>query len=148
MLLNRFATHNEQETIHAGKIFAKGLNAGDVVACYGDLGSGKTRFIKGICEALGVREHVASPTFTIINMYNSGNTIIYHFDLYRINSLDELYELGFEEYTNSDGICLIEWAEKAEGLLPQKRYDIYFQLGETENKREISIKQISEMTAR
>ncbi len=142
--MNTLSTYNEQETIHAGKSFAHELNAGDVVACYGDLGSGKTRFIKGICEGLGVHEHVASPTFTIINMYNSGNTIIYHFDLYRINSLDELYELGFEEYTNSDGICLIEWAEKADGLLPQNRYDIHFQLGETENEREIFINKITD----
>ncbi|MBI5216998.1 MAG: tRNA (adenosine(37)-N6)-threonylcarbamoyltransferase complex ATPase subunit type 1 TsaE [Ignavibacteriae bacterium] len=137
-------THNELDTINAGTSFARELQPGDIVACYGDLGSGKTRFIKGICEGLGVHEHVASPTFTIINMYNSGNTSIYHFDLYRINSLDELYELGFEEYTNSDGICLIEWAEKANGLLPQNRYDVHFQLGETENEREISINQITD----
>jgi tRNA threonylcarbamoyladenosine biosynthesis protein TsaE len=142
--LETLSTHNEHETILAGKTFARELKPGDAVACYGDLGSGKTRFIKGICEGLGVREHVASPTFTIINVYNAGGNTIYHFDLYRINSLDELYELGFEEYTNSDGICLIEWAEKANGLLPQNRYDVHFQLGETENVRELSITNITD----
>ena len=140
-------THSEEETIQLGQAFSKNLRRGDVVACYGDLGSGKTRFIKGICEALGVREHVASPTFTIINVYNIGETQVYHFDLYRINSHNELFEVGFEEYTNCDGICLIEWAEKANGLLPPERYDVHFQLGNSENERMISIEQILEVLA-
>ncbi len=132
-------TYNEQETIGAGNRFAGMLRSGDVVACYGDLGSGKTRFIKGVCEALRVRDHVASPTFTLINVYRAPSLRIFHFDLYRITSSNELFDLGFEEYMNGDGICLIEWAEKADSFLPPERYDVHFRLGATENERELII---------
>ncbi len=140
-------TYNEQETIDAGKQFALKLQPGDVVACYGNLGAGKTRFIKGICETLGVHKHVASPTFTIINVYTTETRTIYHFDLYRINTPDELFELGFEEYTTGNGTCLIEWAEKAGDMLPPERYDVRFQLGTSENEREIMIEKTVGVTA-
>jgi len=141
--LHTILTYNEQETIDAGKLFALKLRPGDVVACYGDLGAGKTRFIKGVCETLGVHKHVASPTFTIINVYKTETGTIYHFDLYRINSADELFELGFEEYTTGSGICLIEWAEKAGDMLPPERYDVRFQLGTSENERQLTITEVS-----
>lgn len=145
--MNNFHTYNEEETIQAGKEFAARLKPGDIVACYGDLGSGKTRFIKGICEALGVREHIASPTFTIMNIYRASAMPVYHFDLYRISSFHELTELGFEEYIAGDALCLIEWAEKAEGVIPGNRYEIYFQLGENENERLLSIGSMMEVAA-
>ena len=140
-------TYNEQETIDAGKQFALTLQPGDVVACYGDLGAGKTRFIKGVCETLGVHKHVTSPTFTIMNVYTTETGTIYHFDLYRITSPDELFELGFEEYTTGTGICLIEWAEKAEEMLPRERYDVQFVLGASENERQITVRVVAEITA-
>ena len=137
--MNSAVTHNEQETIQAGKRFASRLKPGDVVACYGELGSGKTRFIKGICERLGVHGHVASPTFNILNIYSVNSLQVYHFDLYRLNDLREVLDLGFEEYTSGEGICLIEWAEKAADLLPAERYDVSFRLGASEQERGISI---------
>ncbi|TAK60360.1 MAG: tRNA (adenosine(37)-N6)-threonylcarbamoyltransferase complex ATPase subunit type 1 TsaE [Bacteroidetes bacterium] len=140
--MDTLRTHSETETIQAGRQFALQLKPGDIVACYGELGSGKTRFIKGICEALGVREHVASPTFTIMNVYSAGSTPVYHFDLYRIASYSELDELGFEEYALDDGICLIEWAEKADEVLPRERYEVRFQLGASEQERELSISRL------
>jgi tRNA threonylcarbamoyladenosine biosynthesis protein TsaE len=145
--MNTIITRTEQETLSAGKEFAKKLQPGDVVACYGELGSGKTRFIKGICQHFGVSEHVTSPTFTIINEYHAKKMMLYHFDFYRIRSLAEIEELGFEEYLYDEGICLIEWAEKATDVLPAKRYDVHFQFGHDENTREIRITEPIEVTA-
>ena len=138
----RYHNHSEQETIALGKQFARSLKRGDVVATYGDLGAGKTRFIKGICDGLGVREHVASPTFTIVNEYAVVDLKVYHFDFYRVQSLKEIIDIGFEEYVNGDGICLIEWAEKAQSLLPAQRYDVHLSLGENPESREIVIEEI------
>jgi tRNA threonylcarbamoyladenosine biosynthesis protein TsaE len=88
-------------------------------AFYGPMGSGKTTFIKAICKELGATSLVTSPTFSLVNEYNTNNeTVLYHFDLYRINSIEELYDLGYEEYFYGDQYVFIEWAEKAEGLLP------------------------------
>ena len=127
--------------MEVGKNFARRLLPGDVVACYGDLGAGKTRFIKGICEGLGVQEHVASPTFIIVNEYRSGVLHVCHFDFYRLQSLDELREIGFEEYLNSDTICLIEWAEKVAEALPHKRYDVHLRFGREMSSRQITIEE-------
>jgi len=97
-----------------------------VVALYGEMGAGKTTFIKAICKALGVPDSVNSPTFTIINEYRGGtnefrggdNEPIYHFDFYRINKLEEAFDIGFEEFVDSGYLCLIEWPEKIEQILP------------------------------
>ena len=118
-----------------------------MVAVYGELGSGKTHLIQGTCRGLGVREHVVSPTFTIVNEYVAGARSIYHFDLYRINSLREIVEIGFEEYVDGEGICLIEWAEKAASLLPARRYDISMAPGSDVNSRIISIGEPPESAA-
>ena len=142
-----FVTHSEKETIELGKEFARRFKKGDVIALYGDLGTGKTRLIQGICAGLGVREHVASPTFTLINEYPVGEWTIYHFDFYRIQSQSEIVDIGFEEYLIRDGICLIEWAEKAAGLLPPKRYDVQLSLGDDDQAREIRIEEIVEVAA-
>jgi tRNA threonylcarbamoyladenosine biosynthesis protein TsaE len=88
-------------------------------AFYGPMGSGKTTFIKAICKELGATDNVTSPTFSLVNEYLTGNgEILYHFDLYRIKNMDELFDLGYEEYFYSDHYVFIEWAEKAEELLP------------------------------
>jgi tRNA threonylcarbamoyladenosine biosynthesis protein TsaE len=135
-------THSDEETVNAGRDFARQLLPGSVVACFGDLGAGKTRFIKGVCKGLGVNEHVASPTFTIVNEYNIAGLHICHFDFYRLKTLNELREIGFEEYVNSDAICLIEWADKVRELLPPNRYDVHLTLGNDEQMRHITIKEI------
>jgi tRNA threonylcarbamoyladenosine biosynthesis protein TsaE len=142
-----FETHSEEETIQQGGAFSRGLKRGDVVALIGDLGSGKTRFTKGICRELGVSEHVASPTFTIINEYAVNDLHVYHFDFYRVKSIAEILDLGFEEYINGDGICLIEWADKAQSLLPSDRYDVHFQLGATEHTRKITVEELRGVSA-
>lgn len=125
-----YITHSEEETIQLGVSFAQSLLLGATVALYGDLGSGKTELIKGICSYFDVEEIVSSPTFTIINQYNGkydGDEInIYHVDLYRIKNAEELNEIGFVDCLSSPiDIKLVEWAENARKILPVPRYDIY-----------------------
>jgi tRNA threonylcarbamoyladenosine biosynthesis protein TsaE len=140
-------THTEEETTALGASFAQSLRQGDVVALFGDLGTGKTRFVQGVCRGLGVQEHVASPTFTIVNEYLVGNQSIYHFDFYRITSLAELREIGFEEYLSGNGICLIEWADRVRDALPQRRYDVHMTLGNDHESRDIVIEDIIGVSA-
>jgi tRNA threonylcarbamoyladenosine biosynthesis protein TsaE len=130
-------THSEEETIELGKRFAGKLKKGDLVALYGDLGSGKTQLIKGICSGLDVIEDVTSPTFTLMNIYK-GKEKIFHYDFYRLSTDSEIYDLGIDDFIFSDGICLIEWAEKAERFLPLERIDVKFDYGDDENERIIN----------
>jgi tRNA threonylcarbamoyladenosine biosynthesis protein TsaE len=131
-----FITNSEAETVKLGKEFAKRLQAGSLVALYGDLGAGKTQFVKGVCEAFEVKEIVNSPTFTIVNEYH-GTMPVFHIDLYRMKSVDEILGIGFDEYLESGGICLVEWAEKLDGILPAKRYDVKMSIV-NETTREIT----------
>ena len=140
-----YKTHSEDETIILGVEFAKRLTIKSVVALFGDLGTGKTRFIKGVCKGLGVREHVASPTFTLLNEYSGREMNVFHFDFYRIKTISELDEIGFDEYLYGDGVCLIEWADRVKALLPSNRIDVFLKLGEDENTREISVHEIAEV---
>ncbi len=136
----KYITHSAEETLLVGQRMAEELlKPGFVVALFGDLGAGKTKLIQGMCKGLGVREHVSSPTFTLVNEYVGARCKIYHFDFYRINSVQEITALGFEEYLTRGEICLIEWSERAMELLPPMRTDIHMQLGEHENEREITI---------
>ena len=99
--------------------FLNSIGNDSVFAFYGDMGAGKTTFIKAVCEELGVRETVSSPTFAIINEYTSANCApIYHFDFYRIRKLEEVYDFGYEEYFYSGELCFIEWPELIEEVLP------------------------------
>ena len=132
-------SHSEAETIRAGKAFSRNLKSGDVVALYGDLGSGKTCFAKGISLGLGVKEQVTSPTFVVVNEHLNGTIPMYHFDFYRLRTIRELQEIGFEEYIYGDGICVLEWAEMIQESLPLKRYDVHLSLGSLENERTIII---------
>ena len=102
--------------------FIQQISAGKVFAFKGEMGAGKTTFIKAVCEALGVTETVNSPSFAIINVYTSDTTgdIIYHFDFFRINSIQEAINIGVEDYFNSGSLCFIEWPEKVEPLLPDE----------------------------
>lgn len=137
-MTGKFLTVSEEETIKLGREFAKSLKAGDVVALYGELGVGKTKFVQGVCLGLNVKETVNSPTFIIMNKYE-GDLTIYHFDFYRVDSIEEIIEIGFDEFIYNDAISLIEWAEKVEEILPRKRYDIFITFGEMENERKIEI---------
>ncbi len=112
-----YETHNEEETRKIGQQLGESAKPGQIFCLNGDLGVGKTVFTKGFALGLGITEHITSPTFTIINVYE-GRLNFYHFDVYRIDDPDELYEIGYEEYFFGDGVCLIEWAELVSELLP------------------------------
>lgn len=103
-------TKNAPETVKFGECLGQVLQRGDVLTLSGDLGAGKTAFTGGIAKALGVEGYVTSPTFTIINEYE-GRIPLYHFDVYRINDPEEMFEIGFDDYLDGDGIVVIEWAE-------------------------------------
>jgi len=118
LIMKPLITNNAEETRILGEKIASLLKSGDTVAFTGELGAGKTCLIKAICTGLGVKENVSSPTFTIIQEYK-GILPVYHFDLYRLKEHD-LYDLGYWEYFEKDGICLIEWADRASDLLPEK----------------------------
>ena len=114
------------------------------MALTGELGTGKTRFVKGVCEAFGAHQHVSSPSFIILNRYagkdaDDREIFLYHLDLYRVRSLEEIYDLGYEEFVYGDGITLIEWAEQLGGLLPPNRYDVRLEYGTEDAERRISI---------
>ena len=112
---------NSLDTIHeAAKEVIKGMGDGKVFAFYGKMGAGKTTFIKALCEVLGVKDVITSPTFAIINEYTDGNdNPIYHFDFYRIKKLEEVYDMGYEDYFYSGNLCLLEWPELVEDVLPE-----------------------------
>ena len=112
-------THSVQETRAAGAALAERLKPGDVVALEGDLGAGKSELTRGIARGLGVTETVTSPSFTILNVYTSGRCPLYHFDWYRLESAEELYELGMDEYLGGDGIAVVEWAERCPEVVPE-----------------------------
>ncbi|MCZ6775059.1 MAG: tRNA (adenosine(37)-N6)-threonylcarbamoyltransferase complex ATPase subunit type 1 TsaE [Ignavibacteria bacterium] len=145
--MRSFVTRCRQETIDLGKWFAASLKQGDVVAICGNLGSGKTQFAKGVCEGLGVRAHVTSPTFTFVNEFVAPVGDVVHIDLYRVGSAAELVELGIEEYFNQRTICLIEWAEKILNRLPQLYHLVKISHGTDEEERKIEIQQVQEAPA-
>ena len=121
-------TASPDETRQIGEDFVQFLDIGKVVSFSGDLGSGKTCMIQGICAGLGVKGYVNSPTFIIINEYqgsiDSVVIPVYHFDLYRVGGINELIELGAEDYFFGDGICLVEWSERASEILPDRRLEV------------------------
>ena len=104
-------THSPEETEAVGRKLAAQLRPGDVLAYYGDLGAGKTAFTRGLAAGLGVTEPVTSPTYTIVNEYLSGRLPLFHFDMYRLGSSDELFDIGWEDYLQRGGVCAVEWSE-------------------------------------
>ncbi|MDR3209230.1 MAG: tRNA (adenosine(37)-N6)-threonylcarbamoyltransferase complex ATPase subunit type 1 TsaE [Oscillospiraceae bacterium] len=111
-------THSERETEDAGRAFGKTLRSGDIVALRGGLGAGKTAFTRGIAAALGICARVTSPTFTIVNEYD-GAPPLFHFDMYRLTSGDDLFELGWDEYLTRGGVSVVEWSERITDFLPE-----------------------------
>jgi tRNA threonylcarbamoyladenosine biosynthesis protein TsaE len=137
-------TRDAAATEEMGARFAGVISPGDVVAMTGNLGSGKTRFVSGVCEALGILGHFGSPTFTLINEYRADRLIIVHADMYRISSLAEVAEIGLEEYFRPPYVCFIEWADHVLDLLPQGHYLITFEHGDSETERKITIRRPGE----
>lgn len=132
-------TTSEQETINLGKKIAGQLKKGMVIILSGDLGSGKTKLTEGILTYFGLQDEISSPTFTIVNEYNTPNLNIYHFDVYRLSDIDEFSAIGGEEYFEK-GACIIEWGEMIEEILPKDYVKIIFSRDlENETKRNIKI---------
>ena len=132
-------SNSEQETIELGKKVASNLKKGNIIILSGDLGSGKTKFTEGVLTYFGLQNEISSPTFTIVNEYNTKDCNIYHFDIYRLSDVDEFETIGGEEYFEK-GICIIEWGELIEQILPKDYIKIKFSRNlENENKRNIKI---------
>jgi tRNA threonylcarbamoyladenosine biosynthesis protein TsaE len=128
---------DENQLIEYGRALADELTPGSVVALYGDLGAGKTTLAAAIGEGLGVKERITSPTFTIINEYYSGRLPCYHFDVYRVGGEEEMYELGYDEYFDGDGVTIIEWADLIEGLLPAGTIRVWLEYAGEGEKRTV-----------
>ncbi|MCD7867966.1 MAG: tRNA (adenosine(37)-N6)-threonylcarbamoyltransferase complex ATPase subunit type 1 TsaE [Clostridiales bacterium] len=117
-------TYTPEETRRAGEEIGKRAGAGEIFTLDGDLGAGKTVFTQGVAAGLGIREPVNSPTFTILQEYGGGRLPLYHFDVYRIEDIEEMEEIGYDDYFFGEGICLIEWAGRIWDILPEKRTEI------------------------
>lgn len=115
-----FETNSAKETYGLAYDIAAHAKSGDIYLLYGNLGTGKTVFAQGFAAGLGIDDYVNSPTFTIMKGYDGGRLPLYHFDVYRIGSPEEMYDLDYEDYLYGDGVCLIEWAELIEELLPDE----------------------------
>ncbi len=130
-------TRRAKETQKVGMELGARLVPGTVVGLIGELGSGKTCLAQGICRGLGVEEYVTSPSFVLIHEYE-GRMPVYHFDLYRLREAEELFDLGYEEYFYGDGVCLVEWAERAASLWPEDAVEVHLKYLGTE-KRKIAL---------
>ncbi len=132
-------SNSEQDTLDIGKKIAPNLKKGSLIILSGDLGSGKTKLTEGILSYFGLQNEISSPTFTIVNEYNTSNLNLYHFDLYRLEDVDEFFAIGGDEYFEK-GACIIEWGELLENILPQNYIKINFSRDmENENVRNIKI---------
>lgn len=131
----RKVIRNELDTRGFGKELAKTLKPGDVVALIGDLGTGKTTLTKSIAEGLGITRMITSPTFTIVQEYTEGRLPLYHFDVYRLGDLEEMYELGYEEYFFGEGVCVVEWADQIMEIIPEDAIVIRIEYGANEDER-------------
>ena len=136
-----FFVNSIEETTKLGLELGKLVNSGDIICLTGDLGTGKTHITKGIAKGLGINEIITSPTFTIVNEYDSGRLKLNHFDVYRVSDPDEIYAIGFDDYIFSDSVSIIEWANYIEEILPKEflHINISKDLAKGENYRKISI---------
>ena len=140
--MDTYISKSEQDTISFAENFAKDLHVGDIVVLTGELGSGKTKFVGGVLKHFNLEDEISSPTFTIVNEYTSDNINIYHFDVYRLEDSDEFYAMGGDEYF-SKGICLIEWGEIIEDILPKPYTKVVFSKDDTnEDYRKLDIRKI------
>ncbi|MCD7821600.1 MAG: tRNA (adenosine(37)-N6)-threonylcarbamoyltransferase complex ATPase subunit type 1 TsaE [Clostridiales bacterium] len=140
----QYQTNSALETEALGQKLAQTLRPGDIIAYTGDLGAGKTAFTRGVARGLGITERVTSPTFTIVNEYEGGRLPLFHFDLYRLGSSEELYDIGWEDYLNRDGVCAVEWSEVAADALEGGVIRVDLRRGETDDQRIITIEGVGE----
>lgn len=126
-------THSPAQTRDLGRRLAEQLRPGDVLLLYGNLGAGKSEFTRGVAEGLGVAGPVTSPSFTILNVYDDGRIPLYHFDWYRLESAEELYEMGMDEYLGGDGVAVVEWPTQCPEAIPETHLAVTLTpVGETE----------------
>ena len=138
-MMHQFISHSTKETEAFAAQFAESLLPNTVVAYRGSMGMGKTAFTRGVMKGLGADDVVTSPTFALVNEYSSPKYTVYHFDMYRVTTWDDLYSTGFFDYLDTGAILLIEWSENIEGALPDDTIFISIAQGENENDRIISI---------
>lgn len=132
-----FITHSPEETEKIGEALAKSLQPGTILAYRGDLGAGKTAFTRGLARGLGCKETVTSPTYTIVNEYLGGRLPLFHFDMYRLASSDDLWDIGWEDYLDREGVCAVEWSENVQDAMEDAITVTIEKLGET--TRQITI---------
>ena len=138
-----YRSGSEAQTEAIGAQLAQSLKPGTVIAFTGDLGAGKTAFTRGLVQGLGIDQRVTSPTFTIVNEYEGGRLPLFHFDMYRLESSDELFDIGWEDYLARGGICAVEWSERVADVLEDAlRVDI--RRGEGDNERIITVEGVAE----
>ena len=137
--MKKLISHSAQQTSALGESFAKDCRQGDVLAFFGGMGMGKTAFIKGLAKGLEISADVTSPTFSLVNEYHGKEYSLYHFDMYRINTWEDLYSTGYFDYLDTDAVLAIEWSENIENALPENAVYIRISQGQTENERVIYI---------
>ena len=139
-----YETFSPEETRELGRKIGAKAEPGSVYTLVGDLGVGKTVFTQGIAEGLEIEESICSPTFTIVQVYEECRMPFYHFDVYRISDIEEMDEIGYEDYFYGEGVCMIEWANLIEEILPEKRWDITIEkdLEKGFDYRKITIKEV------
>ena len=133
----RFISNSESDTEALGARLASSVRPGTVLACTGGLGMGKTAFTRGLARALGCRESATSPTFTIVNEYTGGRLPVFHFDMYRLSSSDELFDIGWDDYLARGGVCVVEWSERVSDALPEDTVFVDFARGEGSDTRRV-----------
>ena len=138
-----YISNSTQETETLGERLAARLRPGDVIAYTGDLGAGKTAFTRGLARGLGVAGRVTSPTFTIVNEYEGGRLPLFHFDLYRMDSPEELFDIGWEDYLARNGVCAVEWSENVDEALDGDTIRVDISRGEDDNTRIITIEGVA-----
>ena len=135
-----YISNSAQETEALGERLAARLRPGDVIAYTGDLGAGKTAFTRGLARGLGVADRVTSPTFTIVNEYEGGRLPLFHFDMYRLGSADDLFDIGWEDFLRRGGVCAVEWSETVQEALDADTIYVDIRRGAEDNQRVLTIR--------
>ena len=138
--MTEFISRSERDTEELGSRLAAGLPGGTVVAMYGDLGAGKTAFVRGMAQGLGIAQRVTSPTFTIVNEYEGGRLPLFHFDMYRLGSADDLFDIGWEDFLRRGGVCAVEWSETVQEALDADTIYVDIRRGAEDNQRVLTIR--------
>ena len=134
-----YVTNSPEETEELGRRLGETAEPGMVIAFTGDLGAGKTAFTRGLARGLGIRDRVTSPTFTIVNEYEGGRLPLFHFDMYRLGSADELFHIGWEDYLARGGVCAVEWSENVAEAIEDDAVRVDIARGEDDNSRVIRV---------